>query len=59
MQQQGADKKMWYVYEVNATQPSKEGTGSLVETWMDLGDCRITEAREKNKYHIPTYICGI
>ena len=36
-------------------------TGSFVETWMDLETVIQSEVsqKEKNKYRILTYICGI
>ena len=54
-------KKMWYIYTMEYFSAIKRnGTGSFVETWMDLETVTQSEVsqKEKNKYHILTHICG-
>ena len=55
-------KKMWYIYTMQYYSAIKRNeTGSFVETWMDLETVIQSEVsqKEKNKYCILTYICGI
>ena len=55
-------KKVWYIYTMEYYSVIKRNEiGSLVETWMDLETViqREVSQKEKNKYHILTYICGI
>ena len=55
-------KKMWYIYTMEYYSAIKRNkTGSFVEMWMDLEYVIQSEAshKEKNKYRILTYICGI
>ena len=54
--------KMWYIYTMEYYSAIKRNeTGSFVETWMDLETVIQTEVsqKEKNKYCILMYICGI
>ena len=54
-------KKMWYIYTMAYYSAIKRNEiGSFVETWMDLETVIQSEViqKEKNKYHILTYICG-
>ena len=54
---------MWYnTYTVEYYSAIKRNkTGSFVETWMDLETVTQSEVslKEKKKYCILTYICGI
>ena len=55
-------KKMWYIYTIKYYSAIiRNETGSFVETWMDLETVIQSEVsqKEKNKYHIFMYICGI
>ena len=55
-------KKMWYIYTMEYYSAIKmNGGGSFVETWMDLETIIQSEVsqKEKNKYCILTYMCGI
>ena len=55
-------KKMWYIYTMEYYSTIKTSEiGSFVETWMDLETVIHSEVcqKEKNKYCILTYICGI
>ena len=54
-------KKMWYIYTMEYYSAIKMNEiGSFVETWMDVEPVIQSEVsqKEKNKYHILTYICG-
>ena len=51
-------KKKWYIYTMEYYSAIKRNEiGSFVETWMDL-QSEVSQ-KEKNKYHILMYICGI
>ena len=53
---------MWYIYPVVYYSAIKRNeSGSYVETWMDLETVIQSEVnqKEKNKYHILMYVCGI
>ena len=55
-------KKMWYIYTMeNYSAIKRNEIGSFVETWMDLESAIQSEVsqKEKNKYHMLTYIYGI
>ena len=55
-------KKMWYIYTMEYYSAIKRNrTGSLVETWIDLGTViqSVVSQKEKTKYHILTHICRI
>ena len=55
-------KKMWYVYTVEYYSAIKRNEiKSFVEMWMDLEIVIQSEVsqKEKNKYCILTYVCGI
>ena len=55
-------KKMWYVYTMEYYSAIKRNeSGSFVEIWMDLESVIQSEVsqKEKSKYRIITYICGI
>ena len=55
-------KKMWYIYTMEYYSAIKRNKiGSFVETWMDLQTVIQSEVsqKEKNKYLILMYICGI
>ena len=55
-------KNMWYVYTMEYYSAIKRNViGSFVETWMDLENVIQSEVsqKEKNKYRILTYICGV
>ena len=55
-------KKMWYIYTMEYYSAIKRNeTGSSVEMWMDLETVIQSEVsqKEKNKYCILMYICGI
>ena len=55
-------KKMWYIYTMEYYSAIKRNEiGSFAETWMDLETVIQSEVsqKEKNKYHILMYICGI
>ena len=55
-------KKMWYIYTMEYYSAIKRNEiGSFVETWMDLETVIQSEIsqKEKNKYHMLTYIYGI
>ena len=55
-------KKMWYVYTLGYYSAIKrDEIGSFVETWMNLETVIQSEVsqKEKNKYRILMYICGI
>ena len=55
-------KKMWYIYSMEYYSAIKRNEiGSFAETWMDLETVIQSEAsqKEKNKYRILTYVCGI
>ena len=55
-------KKMWYVYTMEYYSAIKRNeSGSFVEMWMDLESVIQSEVsqKEKSKYRIITYICGI
>ena len=55
-------KKMWYIYTMEYYSTIKRNEiGSFVEMWMDPESVIQSEVRqkEKNKYRILTYICGI
>ena len=55
-------KKMWYIYTMEYYSAIKRNEfGSFVEMWMD-GETVIqseVSQKEKNKYCILMYICGI
>ena len=54
-------KKLWYIYAMEYYSALKRNEiGSFVETWMDLDTLIKSEVsqKEKNKYHILSYICG-
>ena len=54
--------KMWYIYTMEYYSAIKRNEiGSFVETWMDLETLIQSEVsqKEKNRYCILTYICGI
>ena len=53
---------MWYIYTIEYYSAIKRNKiGSSVEMWMDLESVIQTEVsqKEKNKYSVLTYICGI
>ena len=55
-------KKMWYIYTMEYYSAiTRDKIGSFVETWMHLETVIQSEVsqKEKNKYCILTYICGI
>ena len=55
-------KKMWCVYAMEYYSVVKRNqTGSFVEMWIEPEIVMQTEVsqKEKNKYHILAYICGI
>ena len=55
-------KKMWYIYTMEYYSPIKRNKiESFVEMWMDLESVIQSEVsqKEKSKYRIITYICGI
>ena len=55
-------KKMCYIYIMEYYSAIKRNEiGSFVEMWMDLESVTESEVsqKEKNKYCILTYICGI
>ena len=55
-------KKMWYIYTMEYYSAIKRNEiGSFVETWMDLETVIQSEVshKEKNKYRIISFICGI
>ena len=55
-------KKMWYIYTMEYYSAIKRNeTGSFLETWMDIETLLLSEVsqKEKNKYRILTYVCGI
>ena len=55
-------KKMWHIYTMEYYSAIKRNrTGSLVETWIDLGTViqSVVSQKEKTKYHILTHICRI
>ena len=55
-------KKIQYRYSMQYYSAIKRNKiGSVVETWMDLESVIQVEVsqKEKNKYRILTYICGI
>ena len=55
-------KKMWYIYTMEYCSATKRNEiGSFVETWTDLETAIQSEVsqKEKNKYFILIYICGI
>jgi len=54
--------KEWYMYTVEHYSATKRNEiGSFIEAWMDLESVAQSKVsrKEKNKYHILTYICGI
>ena len=56
------DKEMWYTYTMEYYSAIKRNEiESFVDTWMDLETVIQSEVsqKEKNKYHILMYICGI
>ena len=55
-------KKLWYIYTMEYYSAIKRNEiGSFVETWMDLETVIQGEVsqKEKNKYCVLTYICGM
>ena len=55
-------KKMWHIYTMEYYSATiRNEIGSFVEMWMDLETVIQSEVsqKEKNKYHILTYMCGI
>ena len=50
-----------YIYTVEYSAIRRNKIGSFVETWLDLETVTHSEVsqKEKNKYHILMYICGI
>ena len=55
-------KKMWYIYTMEYYSAIKRyETELFVVRWMDLQTVFQNEVsqKEKNKYHILTYICGV
>ena len=55
-------KKMWYIYTMEYYSAiERNEIGSFAETWMDLETVIQSEVsqKEKNKYRILTYVCGI
>ena len=55
-------KKLWYIYTMEYyTAIKRNEIGTFVETGMDLQTVIQSEGsqKEKNKYRISTYICGI
>ena len=55
-------KKMWYIHTMEYYSAIRRNEiGSFVEIWMDLETVTQSEVslREKNKYSVLTYICGI
>ena len=55
-------KKMWYIYTMGYYSAIKRNDiGSFAETQMDLEPAIQSEVsqKDKNKYHILTYICGV
>ena len=55
-------KKMWHIYTMEYYSAIKRNEiGSFVETWMDLETVIQSEVsqKEKNKYRILTYVCGV
>ena len=55
-------KKIWYIYTMEYYSAIKRNKiGSFVELWMDLESVIQSEVsqKEKNKYCILMYICGI
>ena len=55
-------KKIWYIYTVEYYSAIKRNEiGSFVELLMDLESVIQSEVsqKEKNKYRILTYLCGI
>ena len=54
--------KEWHIYTVEHYSATKRNEiGSFIEAWMELEFVTQSTAsqKEKNKYHILTYICGI
>ena len=55
-------KKIWYIYTVEYYSAiNRNEIGSFAETWMDLEMVIQSEVnhKEKNKYQIIIFICGI
>ena len=55
-------KKMWYIYTMEYNSAiDKIKIVSFAEIWMDLETAIQSEVsqKEKNKYYILTYICGV
>ena len=55
-------KKLWYIYTMEYYSARKrDEIGSFVEMWLDLESVIQSEVsqKEKNKYRIFMYICGI
>ena len=55
-------KKMWYIYTMEYFSAVKrKEIVSFAEMWMDLEIVLLSEVsqKEKNKYHLISFICGI
>ena len=54
-------KKLWYIYTMEYTQPSKNSFESVLMRWMKLEPITLSEVSQKDKdqYSIPTHIYGI
>ena len=53
-------KKMWYIYTMEYYSAiKKHEIMPLAATWMDLKIIILSEASQKDKYHMISLICGI
>ena len=55
-------KKMWYIYTIEHYSAIKKNEiMSFAATWMELEIIILSEVsqKEKNKYHMISFICGI